>query len=362
MWCTQRVIQEVALPQPAADQAEADPLPSIGVGQSVPGTRVVSQGAERPSMSCPTGSAPSVVGNDSFRGVLVWECVKTWQEYVPPATDSPTVGPDEEAGGVDLVSVLGEVDVRRGPGQVRPVSLSSAQQQARVTAAAGVMSAIVDGDLGEAAKSAQELSDTYAQAIVSTLPPRQARQVARQLERANPLSRQAKQVQARVGTLVATDVNRALAAVNVARPTEVARALAQPRVQSVLGSDLTPEVSRVAQLSMAAGNLPAVAGVLRTEERVPATEYRIAEALSRGNISQARQLASGMTDFKSSIVSLALRELLVSQGQASPSAQVAAAQALIDGTFRPGAWYAFQGEIPQPCSSPGCVWLVSSSN
>ena len=361
MWCTRRVVQEVAVPVPANNEDEPDPLPALQAGQAVPGTRVVAQGVGQPPMSCPSGSAPSVVGNDGFRGVLVWECVKTWQQYVPPVTEGESPGAVDGVGENDLAGLLDDSGIRPTQGSSQQARLSPQQQQTRLAAALGVANGVRSGDVGQAAESAQSLTATYQQVLVSSLPPDEARRVTRDLQNQESNSKGAREVQSRVRELVSADVSKVLSIVDVERPNEVAQALAEPRVQSLLQNDLSSEASRAAKLSMTAGNLPAVAGVLRTEEKVPAKEYLIADALSKGKVVQARKLASSIPTFQSSIVSLALQELLAAQGQTRVSAQVAATRALAEGNFRSGAWYAFQGTPLQSCSTTGCAWLGSAS-
>lgn len=366
MWCTRRVVQEVAVPESATNPEETDPIPGVQAGQGIPGTRVSSQGSQRPAMSCPTGSAPSVVGNDSFRGILVWECVKTWQQYQPPTpvdspegdTESGTLEPSE----TEIAEALAEstVSVNRLTGE--QIELTPEQQSKRVDASVGVVGALSSRDISSAANSATLLSEVHQEVAVSSLSRSQQRSVTKDLRSEvinSPLERQ---VREEVNSLVANDLSVVLKVANVERPEAVSTALADSRVQGLLASDTDPEVTRQARLALTAGNLPAVAGILRTQERVPRTEYRIAEALSKGQIVEARRLASQVNRFESSVVSLALQELLISQGQSSASAQTAAARALADGKLRSGAWYAFQGSGPQACTSVGCAWLGSAAS
>jgi len=332
-------------------------------------------------MTCPNGSAPSVVGNDSFKGILVWECVKTWQKYESPVSfqDSDASTPQESSGdSLDEVAAtpqessgdsLDEVAATKALADStilanlltgQSIQLSKVQQAKRLEASVGVANGLTSGELSVAARAAESLTSTYLDVAVSALPTRQARILTRELRSDRIESSLESQVRERTSSLVRNDINKMLVLANVEQPVAVSKALADSRVQSLLSIEKDKEVSRQARLAMTGGNLPAVAGILQTEELIPRIEYRIAEALSMGKLAEAQSLAARVTSFRSSVVSLALQELLVSQGQTSTSAKVVAAGALANGKLRSGAWHAFQGAKPQACSEVGCAWLGNS--
>lgn len=359
MWCTRRVIQEIALPAPPAEMGEKDPLPDLEPGATVPGTRIVGQGAQRPTMNCPAGSAPSVVGNDSFRGTLVWECVKTWTQAAPASDDSDEEAPDSAPALVlsEVAAVTEGSRISVGITSRASVQLSAEHQSNRVAALTGAVEGVLDANPAQAGAAAALLSETYADAALGTLTGSERRTVARQLATLKIDSPAEGLLVKKVATQATSDLGEVLSALNVERPNETAKALADVRVQSLLKAEPPEDIAVQAEMAITAGNFASAAGILRTVSPVPAVEYRIAEALSKGDLARARSLASGVWSFKSSIVTMALEELLQAQGQTSTAARISASKALADGKLKAGAWYAFSGTAPQKCATTGCAWL-----
>ncbi|MDC3376848.1 hypothetical protein OAV85_02455 [Candidatus Nanopelagicales bacterium] len=359
--------QVIAAPEPASDADEADPLPDIRPGGSIPGTRISSQGEAQPEIACPAGSAPSVVGNDSFRGILIWECVKTWREYEAPTTPAPDDGGESEGGEAsnelpeEVSDALSGVLEDLG-GEIGASTILSSDQSARRDAEA--VSAVVGvrtGNVIQATLSAKELTTTYQSVLAANQEEISLKRLEKQLQTSKIDSDIERDIRRVAEKQARKDLQVVFQAANIERAAATSRGLVDDGVQSILGKTIDDEAERAALLSLRAGDLPAVAGVLRTEEKVPRVEYQIAEALSRNDFAEARSLAKSVNRFESSIVGMALQEMLESQGQSSGSAKVAAAKALSAGRLRSGAWYAFQGTAVQKCESTGCAWLGNVS-
>ena len=126
VYCTRQVAQ----PMPTITVATGtDPLPSLQLGQSVPGFSLTTgananAGAQ---LNCPAGSGPAVTGNgySANKNEWVWSCVKSWVDASTVALATPTPTSTDALTNSSASATPAPVDVTTDPLALATVTISS---------------------------------------------------------------------------------------------------------------------------------------------------------------------------------------------------------------------------------------------